>query len=145
MKKSSQIIIIAIVTVLILALVLPAFASAKDLSSLKVGFSPDINASCYQPSGYDPVRGCYIADENRIVIRLDLPEQLLPYVFLRLLGHYVIYGVSDDILQGIFRPAPDKARMTSIRELAADEFSIWILGGSVSREQDRFFKEQLAK
>lgn len=145
MKKFLQVVFFVIAAIVVLSLILPAFASAKDLSSVKIGFSADTNKACYQPTGYDPVRGCYIAGENKIILQSDLPRQLLPYIFLRLLGHYVIHDATDAELSPVFRPTPDKAKMTNIREFAADVFSVWILGGRTSPEQSEFFSKQLSR
>jgi len=126
-------------------------ASAKDLSSLKIKFSDNVNKDCNQPDGYDAVWGCYTplrtgdVSTDTIVIRTQLPSALLPYVFFFNLGQYLMVNTSDQELSATFNPPPDLASDRSIRVIAGNAFVMWALGGHVSVPQQAFFTRLLTQ
>ena len=68
----------AILIVLFSILFIPQIAFAKDLSLLKVSFSDNINASCGISAGFNPIKACYLAGDDHIVIRSYIPFSYFP-------------------------------------------------------------------
>jgi hypothetical protein len=145
--------IAGLVALALVLLCLPPFASAKDLSRLRVELSDDINKDCDQPAGFDPVWACASQDTppgasapiGTIVIRKDIPDQLLPFVFLRNVGLYLTWDLSHQQLADVFHPAPGVSVTQDIRDTAANAFAFWAMGGKVSAPQQELFRQLLVK
>jgi hypothetical protein len=136
-------------SIALLGILFAPFASAKSISELKIKVlsNETINASCRQPAGYDPLRGCYIQEILRgqnptytIYLNKDIPLKVFEYTLLYEIGHFFIYDFSDDELKAGINPTPDKIKNASLRGTAAENFVSWFLGGNVTPAQSAFFR-----
>lgn len=129
-------------------------AQAKDLSVLKISVSNDINKDCLQIiDDYDPIRGCYQA--NQIYISSNVPLSHLPFVLFHEIGHYLMEEIdfassdsdpdSEKIYKKYINPVPQKLLNQRIKEIAADNFALWMLGAKYSDKTEKFFIDLLIK
>ncbi|MBM3257373.1 MAG: hypothetical protein FJY98_03580 [Candidatus Liptonbacteria bacterium] len=135
-------------------------ASAKtmaDLSRISFSFVPEsrINSACGLPAGYASVWSCYMQDiyagdivpRSKIIFRTDTPSALLPYVFLRELGRFFTYDYAEEDLEQFFKPTyaekSVKNSARNIKDIAADSFVMWALGGTVPLVESDFFTRKV--
>lgn len=127
---------------LLLMAILPLFSHARnieELNGINLVSYEDINESCLQPDGFDPVSGCYIAQLDEIYIRNDLPQGRLLFVLWHEIGHFLMKGITEEQYQEVFNPTPAKRYATIMPEIACDYFALYMMGGRVPDNQKQFF------
>lgn len=77
------------------------------------------------------VYGCFVPEDNSILLSSDIPPDLFEYVFFHEVGHFYTHDQDLRLFDG------DK-------ELAADAFALWIMGEALPLATDAFFTELLS-
>lgn len=128
---------LAIVFIILSIFLAPAYSEAKvkrPKPPLAIQIVPQktVGNKCRYAKDYEGVAyGCYWFTNKSQTIYLadDLRNEEFAFVFFHEYGHYVMWDMNMRLWKG------DK-------ELAADDFALWWMGGSstMPKEKDAFFK-----